>query len=99
MTRITMQNLTAIVDRLNRDLNRPREYMTAGRINRGHFHIYQAYGRYQVVETVTDGGGIRTYSGLVSKREAYDYIGAMLDGIRLGERTPENADGIRELTA
>ncbi len=95
MDRITDKHLAGMISRLNRITNNPLEYSTrddAGRFtcNVGHFHIDRAYGGYQLVQTVTDGGGVRNVlpSGHVMKRTCYDLLAAYIRGIedsRTGE--------------
>jgi len=88
MDRITDKHLAGMISRLNRITNNPLEYSTrddAGRFtcNVGHFHIDRAYGGNQLVQTVTDGGGIRNVlgSGHVPKRACYELLAAYIRGI------------------
>ena len=83
MDRITDRHLAGMLDRLNRAAGTPRTYMTEGRINVGHFHLDRAYGGCRLVQTVTEGGGVRdvTSSGYGTKRECYEAIHAFIAGI------------------
>ena len=64
MSRTTMKQLNAAVERLNELTGNPVTYSYRDEndkftTNAGHFHIDQCYGGYQLVQTVTAGGGIR----------------------------------------
>lgn len=51
------------------------------RANIGNFHLYGAYGKWDLHRTVNEGGGSRDHFGLCSKRELYDQISAFIKGI------------------
>lgn len=91
MDRITDKHLAGLVARLNRLAGTPLEYCTKQPdgsiiINVGHFHIDRAYSGYQLVQTTTAGGGVRTVvgSGFVPKRQVYELTYAYLRGLEDG---------------
>ncbi len=89
--RITEKDLQAVCDRLNITLNRPiQPWDKSGdryRANIGNFHISHAYGGVSLHEMMTDGGGVRdTFScGHMPKRELFNRMHAMLDGIDIAK--------------
>ncbi len=88
-TRITNADLYRIQRMLNEETNNPTEYMTEGNGHCavGHYHFDHAYGGTKLVQTVNEGGGIRQLqSSYATKREAYEYASALLDGIRIGKK-------------
>lgn len=91
MNRITNKHLAGLTTRLNHITNNPNTYATQSpdghfTINIGHYHIDRAYGGCRLVQTVTDGGGIRDVlsGGYGTKREAYCLINAYIRGIEVG---------------
>jgi hypothetical protein len=85
--RITKAQLEAVIEWLNKELKRPlKPYERIdGKLTAriGNFHLYQAYGAYALHEMRTDGGGIRQTIGLGTKKELFNSIHRLLDGIRL----------------
>ena len=86
--RITNKDIKASLDRLNRALGRETEPYTrledgTYRTNIGNFHDYSAYGMVGLHEMFNSGGGVKSHGGLGTKRELYERIHAMLDGIGL----------------
>lgn len=84
-SRITKAHLEAKIDWLNHVLGRPKTPWTrdeSGRMsaNIGNFHLGGAYGRTQIQEMVSSGGGVRTHSGYETKRG----IAARLDSMAAG---------------
>ena len=82
--RITKKDLEARIKYLNRLTKNPETYMTIKEsgervINIGHYHLDCAYGGYELVQTVNNGGGVRTplYTGHVTARELYNCIGGI----------------------
>jgi hypothetical protein len=57
--------------------------------NTGTYYVDGAYGGVRLVQIMSDGGGIRTVShdGYGTKRELYNYLLALLDGIDLANDT------------
>ena len=88
MQRITNKDIEASLERLNRALGReiaPYTKLEDGkyRCNIGNFHQYSAYGMVGLHEMFNDGGGVKSHGSLGTKRELYERIHAMLDGISL----------------
>jgi len=86
--RITNRDIKASLDRLNKALGRATEPYTkledgTYRANIGNFHDYCAYGMVGLHEMSNNGGGVRSHGSLGTKRELYERIHAMLDGIEL----------------
>ena len=86
MQRVTNSDIKTSLDRLNRTLGRslePYSKLEDGtyQANIGNFHDYCAYGMFGLHEMLSLGGGIRSHGSLGTKRELYDRIHAMLDGI------------------
>jgi len=86
--RITNKDIKASLNRLNLALGREVEPYTkledgTYRTNIGNFHDYSAYGMVGLHEMFNSGGGVKSHGGLGTKRELYERIHAMLDGIGL----------------
>lgn len=95
MQRITIKDLQAVCNRLNRETNSPMEYMTDGKINVDHFHISQAYGGYCLHRTMNDGGEycpIDQYHG--PARDLYNKMHAFLSGMYFGQEMQAKADSL-----
>lgn len=88
MQRITNKDIKLALNRINLALGRETEPYTkledgTYRCNIGNFHEYSAYGMVGLHEMSNTGGGVRSHGQLGTKRELYDRIHAMLDGIGL----------------
>ena len=87
MERITNKHLEAVCERLNKVLDRPLAPWSRvdgqNVANIGNFHISHAYGGVCLHEMCNEHGGVRTplVYGHVPKRELYNRMHAMLDGI------------------
>ena len=85
--RTTLAQLEMLTAELNKLLNRPLKPYEKdnGKLTAqiGNFHLYQAYGAYGLHEMATEGGGIRQTIGLGTKKELFNSIHRLLDGIRL----------------
>ena len=84
--RITNADIKYALLRLNKALGRAIEPYTKRedgtyQTNIGNFHEYSAYGMFGLHEMANDGGGVRSHGSLGTKRELYERIHAMLDGI------------------
>ena len=87
---ITVKNLQAVVDRINKGTNSPStQYSTTvpGAANIGNYHLSSAYSGYALHRVVNTGGGIRDISnaGYMSKRALYDLMFAYLAGYEAGK--------------
>ena len=83
MARITNAMLESRVARLNKEMGFPTEYLTDGRHNVGHFHLYRAYGKTGLHQLANDAGATRTIIDLTTKGDLFDLIGALLMGADL----------------
>ena len=103
--RITIKQLSAQVERLNRLTGQPLEpYVREddgtehGRFAAqiGNYHVSQAYGGVRLHQMATPGGGVRDVLslGYCSKRELYDRLLAFIEGIETanGNRTIREPD-------
>ncbi len=90
MDRITQKQLDSLVEELNVKTGNPTSYGSREadrfKTNVGHYHLYQAYGGVELVQTMNEGGGITVISrnGCTTKRDLYGQIRALLDGISIG---------------
>jgi hypothetical protein len=85
MERITQAQLNYAVERINVNTKSPLTPYTKvdGRLvaNIGNFHIYGAYGGYGLHRMCNEGGGITQIIGISTKRELYNQLQAMINGI------------------
>jgi len=85
--RTTLAQINLLIDELNKQLNRPlKPYIKEdGKLTAqiGNFHIYQAFGAYGLHEMVTDGGGIRQTIDLGTKKELYNALHKLIQGVEL----------------
>ena len=87
---ITVKNLQAVVDRINKTTGSPSTQYSAtipGAANIGNYHLSSAYSGYALHRTVNASGGIRdvSNSGHMSKRALYDLMHAYLAGYEDGK--------------
>lgn len=87
---ITVKNLQAVVDRINKATGSPAEQYSAtipGAANVGNYHLSGAYSGYALHRTVNVSGGIIdiSKSGHMSKRALYDLMHAYLAGYEAGK--------------
>ena len=90
--RITEKQLQRLCAVINRQLARPIEPWAKNsdgiyRAQIGNLHISHAYGGVSLCEMVTDGGGVNDVfsQGHMPKRELWNRMHAMLDGIDLAK--------------
>ena len=95
---ITIKDLRARVDHLNRVLGKPLHHSVTNSEGKylhaavGNFHLEGAYGGWKLVQIVNEAGGVRDIStGYRSKREVYEFLNAYLDGIHEGVKTEQLA--------
>lgn len=91
MKRITIKDLRAVCDRLNRVTGSPltpyTRTDTAFTANIGNFHISQAYGGYCLHRMHNSGGGVSTplSGGHGPARDLYNEMHAYLRGFEAGQ--------------
>jgi hypothetical protein len=89
MNRITRKELDYFVNELNLLTNnplKPYEQIDGKLIGQiGNYHLYGAYGSTALHQTMNNGGGIKEIFGLSTKRELYNKIRALIQGIELGK--------------
>jgi hypothetical protein len=85
--RTTLAQIEALIAELNKQLDRPsKPYIKEnGKLTAqiGNFHLYQAYGAYGLHEMATDGGGIRQTTQLGTKKELYNALHKLIQGVEL----------------
>lgn len=90
-TRITIANLEAVVDRINRLTGSPanpwRREGDRNRANIGNYHLSHAYGGVCLHRMCNESGGVTTPLGLghVTKRELHEQLHAFLRGIEIAK--------------
>ena len=90
-TRITIANLQAVVDRINRLTGSPttpwRREGDRNRANIGNYHLSQCYGGVSLHRMANESGGVTTPLGLghVPKRELYYQLHAFLRGLEVAK--------------
>lgn len=88
-TRITIANLEAVVDRINRVTGSPstpwRREGDRNRANIGNYHLSQCYGGVCLHRMVNESGGVTTPLGSwhVPKRELYEQLHAFVRGLEV----------------
>lgn len=88
-TRITIDNLQAVVDRINRLTGSPATPWSRegdrNRANIGNYHLSHAYGGVCLHRMCNESGGVTTPLGLghVPKRELYEQMHAFARGIEV----------------
>tara|TARA_R100000951_G_scaffold54457_1_gene45796 strand:- start:253 stop:531 length:279 start_codon:yes stop_codon:yes gene_type:complete len=85
--RITLKQIEAVIEWLNKELKRPvKPYENIDgkfKAQIGNFHLYSAYGKYGLHEMNNEQGGVKTIIHLGTKKELFNSIHRLLDGIRL----------------
>ena len=90
-TRITIANLEAVVDRINRVTGSPsspwRREGGRNRANIGNYHLSRAYGGVCLHRMANESGGVTTPLGLghVPNRELYYQLHAFVRGLEIGK--------------
>lgn len=83
----TIKQLELLIAELNKQLDRPlKPYIKEnGKLTAqiGNFHLYRAYGAYGLHEMVNEGGGIRQTVNLGTKKELYNALHKLIQGIEL----------------
>lgn len=92
MSRITIKDLKAVCERLNRITGSPlvgyvKDEDGRYRSQVGNFHISQAYGGYSLCRMANEAGGVSDvfYSGHVSARDLYNQMHAFIRGIEFNK--------------
>ena len=91
MERIKQSQLDYAIERINIHTNSPlKPYAKIeGKLvaNIGNFHLYGAYGGYGLHRMCNESGGITTIIGISTKRELYNQLQAMINGIHYAQNT------------
>ncbi len=92
MTRITIKDLKAVCDRINRETGSPMASYVRKADGKlvalvGNYHIDQAYGGYSLYRMSNEAGGVSNIFGYghVSARALYDQMHAFLRGFEAGK--------------
>jgi len=90
MDRISEKQLHSVINTLNEVTGSPAEYRGENGTNIGHFCLDVAYGGYSLNRLSNTQGGVTTRYcyGRHTKRELYDLIHAMIQGVLLGKGDP-----------
>ena len=85
--RITEAFLNAQIKSLNKLTDSPTQCYQNGAAQIGNYHLYQAYGAYQLHRFTSIGGGIEDVfrAGFMSKRELSENISAFMTGYSAGK--------------
>ena len=83
MNRITQKDVDCQLKRLNDLTNNPTSTWENGKHTIGNIHTVGQYGYTTIMQTVNDGGGTRDFAAGLTKREAYQWIRAAIEGIYL----------------
>ena len=92
--RITNKMLEQKIDYLNKLTGNPLTPWTQYRAqdgklvttaNQGNYHLGGAYGKVELSQMCTDGGGVHTIFPYCTKRELFDRLRAYINGIEVGK--------------
>ena len=86
MNRITQKDVDCQLKRLNDLTNNPTSTWENGKHTIGNIHTVGQYGYTTIMQTVNDGGGCHSLASGLTKREAYQWIRAAIEGIYLKNR-------------
>jgi hypothetical protein len=93
MNRVTLNQLEAVIDRINRETDSPMQPYVPDADGRqraqiGNFHLSRAYGGFALHRMVTDGGGVSSplSTGHIPARELLGRMLAYLAGIDAARR-------------
>jgi hypothetical protein len=93
MTRITVTQLQAVIDRINRETDSPMQPYAPDADGRqraqiGNYHLSRAYGGFALHRMVTDGGGVSSplHTGHIPARDLLNRMHAYLAGIDAARR-------------
>ena len=83
MNRITQKDVDYQLKRLNDLTNNPTSTWENGKHTIGNIHTVGQYGYTTIMQTVNDDGGTRDLASGLTKREAYQWLRAAIEGIYL----------------
>ena len=87
MNRITQKDVDFQLERLNKLTNNPTDWrLVNGCHPVGNIHTIGQYGYTTIMQTINDGGGCHSLASGLTKREAYQWIRAAIEGIYLKNR-------------
>ena len=86
MSRITVAQLQAVIDRLNRLTNSPAAPYVDGKAQVGCYHLSRAYGGFCLHRMHSEGGGVSSplSTGHIPARELLNLMHAYINGIEAG---------------
>lgn len=95
MERVSQRNIDRVLDRLNQTTGNPKDpytkcdpskkFPSGYRCNVGNYH-YSSQAGGVAIEQMMEGGGVRTIIDRGTKREVYEKLHALIDGIDIGQR-------------
>ena len=83
MNRITNKDIDFQLERLNKLTNNPTSTWENSKCAIGNIHTRGQYGYTTIMQTVNDGGGCHSLASGLTKREAYQWLRAAIEGIYL----------------
>jgi hypothetical protein len=93
MNRVTLNQLEAVIDRINRETGSPAEPYAADADGRqraqiGNYHLSRAYGGFALHRMVTEGGGVSSplSTGHIPARDLLNRMHAYLAGLDAARR-------------
>ena len=86
MSRITIAQLQAVIDRLNRITDSPATPYADGKAQIGCYHLSRAYGGFCLHRMHNEGGGVSSplSTGHIPARELLNLMHAYINGIEAG---------------
>ena len=98
MQRVTVAQLQAVIDRLNRITYSPAQPYVNGKAQPGCYHLSRAYGGFCLHRMHNESGGVSSplHTGHVPARELLNLMHAYINGIERGiEQTHANIAAAR----
>ena len=83
MNSVSLRDVEHYEKLLNEVLNNPLKPWKDGKGQIGNIHICRQNGYISIQQTRNEGGGVRSLASGLTKREAYDWYRAALEGIEL----------------
>ena len=83
MNSVSLRDVEHYEKLLNEALNNPLDRWKDGKSQIGNIHICRQYGYISIHQICNEGGGVRSLASGLTKREAYNWYRAALEGIDL----------------